>query len=269
MDRMSIAVCGLVLLTACAQTNLADPSPAPVPTGEVAAPEAEMTVQEKSVFGSLTYRQRVALPQDAVANLSVMRVEATGDETLAEQSFALNGRQVPIPFEITVTDQGEPGGSESLSFTATILDNAGELLWQTEDALSFVADAARNDLGMVMLSPAGRDEVTLSDVAGRDWMIARLNGKPVMTSAPIVLRFDENGQISGNASCNAYTASGTIEDSILTIGPIALTRKACMPKVMEQEAFFLDLMENVSQMQIDETGLLTMTSDWGETLTAR
>ena len=269
MDRMSIAVCGLVLLTACAQTNLADPAPAPVPTGEVAAPEAEMTVQEKSVFGSLTYRQRIALPQDAVANLSVIRVEATGDETLAKQSFALNGRQVPIPFEITVTDEGEPGGSESLSFTATILDNAGELLWQTEDALSFVADAARNDLGMVMLSPAGRDEVTLSDVAGRDWMIARLNGEPVMTSAPIILRFDENGQISGNASCNAYTASGTIEDSILTIGPIALTRKACMPKIIEQEAFFLDLMENVSQMQIDETGLLTMTSDWGETLTAR
>ncbi|RIJ24515.1 META domain-containing protein [Henriciella barbarensis] len=267
MKQPSIIFCGLILMAGCAQTDLETPATAPV--GDVPGAETEAEVQERSIFGSLTYRQRIALPQGAVANLAVRRVEATGEEVLAEQSFALNGRQVPIPFEITASEESDGAANESLSFTATILDNAGELLWQTEDAVSFVADNLRNDLGMVMLSPAGNDEVILSDVAGRDWMIARLNGEPVLTSAPIVLRFDENGQISGNASCNAYTASGTIENSILSIGPIALTRKACMPEVMAQETFFLDLMENVSQIRIDETGLLTMTSDWGETLTAR
>lgn len=265
MKKTSIIFCGLVLMAGCAQTGLE--TPATEPGSEVTGSDTEAEVQERSIFGSLTYRQRIALPQGAVASLAVRRVEAVGDDVLAEQSFALNGRQVPIPFEVAVADKG--AGTDSLSLTATILDSMGELLWQTDDAVTFVADSARNDLGMIMLSPAGNDEVTLSDVAGRDWMIARLNGEPALTSAPIVLRFDENGQISGNASCNAYTASGTIENSILSIGPIALTRKACMPEVMAQETFFLDLMENVSQLQIDETGLLTMTSDWGETLTAR
>ncbi len=269
MMKAYSALTGLALLAACAQSPQAAS-----PGGTVTSPETggdgfAGIVAETNVFGSLTYRQRIALPQDAVAHLVVRDPNAEGAPVLAERSFALNGRQVPIPFEIVVRDGDAEEDAPSLDFSADIRTADGESLWQTEAATRFVADDARKDLGMVQLSPAGAGLVTLDDVAGRDWMIARLNGEPVMTSAPIVLRFDEKGQISGNASCNAYTASGTIEGGILSIGPIALTRKACMPEVMEQEAFFLDLMENVSQMQIDETGLLTMTSDWGETLTAR
>ena len=38
---------------------------------------------------------------------------------------------------------------------------------------------------------------------------------------------------------------------------------------MDQEQFYLDLLENVSQLSLDDNGLLTMTADSGETLTAR
>lgn len=267
MMKAFTALAALALVTGCAQSP-----EAPARTEAASAEEANgfsAIVAQTNVFGSLSYRQRIALPQEAIAHLIVRDVDGEGTPVLAEQSFALNGRQVPIPFEIVVREEAAEAEAGPLGFSADIRMPDGELLWQTRDEMTFVANDARKDLGMIMLSPAGAGQVTLEDLAGRDWMIARLNGEPVITAAPITLRISEDGQINGQASCNAYTASGSVEDSLLTIGPIALTRKACMPEVMDQEQFYLDLLENVSQLSLDDSGLLTMTADSGETLTAR
>ncbi|WP_018149262.1 META domain-containing protein [Henriciella marina] len=259
MIKAFTALAGLAIVAACAQSPATGSQ-----TGQMGA-ETDPVLETK-VLGSLNYRPRIALPQDAVAHLSVRGAGSDEAELLAEQSFALNGRQVPIPFEIIVQQEAEDG---ALGLSADIRSGAGELLWQTDEARAFAANGTQTDLDMVMLAPAGKNLVTLEDLAGREWMIARLNGKPVLTSVPITLTFSETGQISGQASCNAYTASASVEDSMLSIGPVALTRKGCMPDVMVQEAFYLDLLEYVSLMQIDETGLLTMSADTGETLTAR
>jgi putative lipoprotein len=56
-----------------------------------------------SVTGTVTYRQRSALPPDAVVEvelLDVSRADALATR-LGRQEIATNGRQVPIPFEIT------------------------------------------------------------------------------------------------------------------------------------------------------------------------
>ena len=262
MIKAFAALASLSLAAACAQAPVAGTQPEQV--GPSAG--ADAAVAQTNVLGSLTYRQRIALPQDAIAHLSVRGAGSDEAALLAEQSFALNGRQVPIPFEITVQPAAEEG---ALGFSADIRSGTGDLLWQTGEVRTFVANGTQKDLGMVMLTPAGDERVTLDNLAGREWMIARLNGEPVLTSAPITLTFSEEGQISGQASCNAYTASASVENSMLSIGPVALTRKACTPDVMAQESFYLDLLEYVSEMQIDETGLLTMSADTGETLTAR
>ena len=54
------------------------------------------------IRGELTYRQRIALPADATAIVELREAGSAG-APIAEQKIPLNGRQVPIPFELTVS----------------------------------------------------------------------------------------------------------------------------------------------------------------------
>ncbi|MFN3959566.1 MAG: META domain-containing protein [Parvularculaceae bacterium] len=54
------------------------------------------------IKGELTYRQRIALPEDAVAVIELREAGSTS-APIAEWRMELNGRQVPIPFDLTVS----------------------------------------------------------------------------------------------------------------------------------------------------------------------
>ncbi|MGB2818995.1 MAG: YbaY family lipoprotein, partial [Burkholderiaceae bacterium] len=56
------------------------------------------------IRGELTYRTRIALAPDSVAVVELTRPQ--DGRVLAEQRIALEGRQVPIPFELKVRRQG-------------------------------------------------------------------------------------------------------------------------------------------------------------------
>lgn len=61
-----------------------------------------ISAQATAVTGVVTYRQRIALPPNAVVEvklLDVSRADAPAD-TIAEQTISTNGQQVPIPFNL-------------------------------------------------------------------------------------------------------------------------------------------------------------------------
>ncbi|WP_169711830.1 META domain-containing protein [Henriciella litoralis] len=232
------------------------------------SPVAEMEMQMTTVSGSLSYRQRIALPQDAVATISVFPA-GPADAALSpvdEQSFDLNGRQVPIPFEVTLREDASKG---PFSLRAKVSTKGGELLWTTDTVMTFEADGAAQDFGLVELVPAGRARVDIADLTGKEWMVAMLDGAPVLSTSRVTVSFDADGRISGQASCNAYTGSYKVNKSALYVGPLALTRKACVGPLMEQERTFMALLESVSDMSLDDSGTLTIRGEDGKTLTMR
>ena len=52
------------------------------------------------VQGGLSYRERIALPPDSVAHVTLRRFDVTGEKIVAEHEIPLQGRQVPIPFSV-------------------------------------------------------------------------------------------------------------------------------------------------------------------------
>lgn len=260
MRSIFVAGACLAALGACVQ---------PPEAGEAYAPKAgEAEMKETRILGTLTYRQKIALPQTATATISIFRdgEAETGGEPVRQQTFALNGRQVPVPFEI-VLEAVAP--DQVYALAAEIRAADGELLWSSQPVPGFSADGLDEDIGMISLVPAGRSRVEQDDLTGREWMVAGLDGKPVLSTSRITISFGADGRISGNASCNAFTGSYKVNNSSLYVGPLALTRKACVPPLMDQEAAFVSLLETVSQMQIDASGTLTISGEDGETLTAR
>lgn len=76
-----------------------------------------------------------------------------------------------------------------------------------------------------------------------------------MTGTRITVAF-EQGTVSGQAGCNTFRATYSIDGSRITIGPAVTTRKMCEQAVMTQEREFLKALESASTWSIDAGGLL-------------
>ena len=109
--------------------------------------------QPVTVTGSIAYRERIALPPTAQVEITLSDVSLMDapSRTLAQQSFTANGRQVPLPFTLTVDQRPlDPRGSYAVA--ARITDASGKLMFITDTRNSVTFDGRPAiDLGMLNL----------------------------------------------------------------------------------------------------------------------
>ncbi len=99
---------------------------------------------------------------------------------------------------------------------------------------------------------------------GSAWQVTSVVGKGPLDDHPITFEFDTEGNIAGDASCNRFGGTCTIEGNTIKIGPLRSTRRACEPEVMQQERKFLALLGSVATWKIDPDGSLILTGEDGE-----
>src|SRR3546814_10952572 len=87
------------------------------------------------VRGSLTYRERIALPPGSVAEVTLQDVSrADAPSTiLARQTIPLEGRQVPVPFDLKV-DRAQLQSGMRYSVRGVIRASDARMLWTTDTA---------------------------------------------------------------------------------------------------------------------------------------
>ena len=135
------------------------------------------------------------------------------------------------------------------------------------------AAAYRIDGGQLTLSDAsGKALATFtrqsSELGGTSWIVTGYNnGKQAVVSVVIgsdlTADFGADGNLSGSAGCNNYTAAYEVSGESIKIGPAASTRKACAEPagVMEQEAQFLKALETAATYRLDGNQLELRTAD--------
>ena len=74
-------------------------------------------------------------------------------------------------------------------------------------------------------------------------MVAEVAGRPVRQERPPVLRFDADGRVSGTTGVNRLAATWALADGVLTLGPLAMTRKAGPPARMALESAMVAALE--------------------------
>lgn len=102
-----------------------------------------------------------------------------------------------------------------------------------------------------------------------EWVVEDINGGGVIDNSHATLSFSADGRLAGLGSCNNYSAAYTLGPERFSIGPIAATKKACPPALMEQERKFFDVLAKTRRFEIDETGALTLVGEDGARLLAR
>ncbi len=93
-------------------------------------------------------------------------------------------------------------------------------------------------------------------LAGSEWVPLEIGGVPASEQTRAFVRFGGDGRLSGNSGCNRFTGSYEIDGAMLRIGPdVTITRMACPPVIMEEEARLVRAFEKVRGVSRDGIGL--------------
>lgn len=205
--------------------------------------------------GTVTYRERMALPADAVVDVRL--IDATHQDAaapvIAQKSFKSDGRQVPISFELAYD-------ASKIQADHTYLVRAGirsgeQLLFATADALPVITSGKPRRVELV-LERVRTSADTASGVSGRataplentEWKLLVLGGRPARVlenaAVPQLQLTSAQRRLSGNTGCNTMGGSYVLAGDSLRFGTITVTRRACVDEEMNrQEGIFLEALD--------------------------
>ncbi|WP_417689645.1 META domain-containing protein [Roseibium sp.] len=96
---------------------------------------------------------------------------------------------------------------------------------------------------MLMASlPANADDTELPIGLPGYWKAVMFRGEPISEDIMSLLKIEDAGTVGGNGGCNRIFGPVVSDAGVLRIGPLSVTRKACQPKVLEQEQTFLRIL---------------------------
>ena len=121
---------------------------------------------------------------------------------------------------------------------------------------------------LAITSFANATEVDMTDfeLTGSEWWVEDIDGKGVIDRSHTTLHFLEQGAVAGDTGCNRYRGSVEISGASISFGPMAGTRKACVPALMDQETKFYQAIAKVVSWEVPDTGLLHLQDADGKTV---
>lgn len=114
--------------------------------------------------------------------------------------------------------------------------------------------------------PSGKsmDQAVAVPTAGNnilgEWMIQKVEDRPMVDVSPARLSFGADGRVTGNASCNALIGKFRQDGSSLSIGEVGTTRRLCDDAQMDQERRVLAALDRVSSAAL-VGGMLELSGD--------
>lgn len=115
----------------------------------------------------------------------------------------------------------------------------------------------------VVLAPAVYAGAS-TPLAGTTWRPAPLSGHAGTPDRPVFIKFGPAGRVNGYAGCNSFTGSYRQTGDTMVLGPLATTRMACAPDVMEREQWLLETLRQTRRIAVT-AGELTLKTVQGAT----
>ncbi len=100
---------------------------------------------------------------------------------------------------------------------------------------------------------------------GAPWRLEKIGPAAVLGKGKAALSITPDGKVSGSSGCNRFGGTAQIENGGLRFGPLAGTRMACPPEMMDQERRLFHALEEVRAARVED-GRLVLLSESGEAL---
>jgi putative lipoprotein len=221
-------------------------------------PMSNEVIRAAPVRGTATYRERIALPANAVFEASLEDVSRAGApaELIARVRNEQPGNP-PIPFVIAY-DPGRINQSHTYAVRARIL--VDDRLWFATDQHYPVLTAGRGSDVQLLLRRANgftndtRPPInTVAPLENTHWKLTSLANTSVLLppqprEAYFVLN-PANRSVTGSGGCNRLTGTYQLNGDRLAFSRIASTMMACVDG-METEQLFLKTLGRVNRWRI-------------------
>lgn len=214
----------------------------------------------KSISGTVTYRERIALPPKAKVEVKLVDISLMDapSKTIAETTIEPKG-QVPIPFTLSYDPALiEPNNTYALQARITV---DGQLMFITDQVYMVLTKG--DGVTDLLLKRVGTSSPP--DIAGT-WLAEDIGGAGVIDNLQSTLQLSEDGSVSGTGGCNNFAGKAILAGDAISFGPLAATRMACVPAVNDQEAKFFDALSKTQSWRIDATGKLELFDSAGTRL---
>jgi putative lipoprotein len=213
-----------------------------------------------TVEGTASYRERIALRPGAVLEvelLDISRADAPADR-LASIRIKAPG-QVPIPFTLHY-DPALIEANHSYAVTAKLILR-GEVVFRSDTVHPVLTPGAGDSVEILMVRtaagtpapPAAPDGAAA--LVGPTGVAEDIRNRGVIDDQQSSINFTAEGQAHGFGGCNNFTGRYTLDGTTLTLGPLASTKKACPPAILDQETSFYEALSATRGHRI-ENGLL-------------
>jgi putative lipoprotein len=212
-----------------------------------------------AVTGSVTYRERSALPPDAVVRVQLSDVSRQDAAALpvAQATLTPAGRQVPLPFELRY-DPKAIDSTHTYAVRATI-ESGGRLIFTTTTASTVITRGRPTHVDLVLAGLPRRTTAPAAPSAGlvgTRWTLEDLAGAGVIDEARATLEFPEPGKVAGSGSCNRFFGAVSVDGHALAISPLGTTRMACAEAAAMQEVSYIRALQNAERYVLQGTTLL-------------
>lgn len=217
------------------------------------------------VTGTVTYRERIALPPDAVVEVALLDVSRmdVAATTLAQQVIEPK-HQVPIHFELEY-DPAAIDARMSYAVRAQIR-RADMLLFVTDRHYPVLTRGHAENVDLVLVrSGGGASPVAAASLTNTRWLLRTLEGEAVdlqPNQREPFLQFekrDGSHVARGFAGCNNFTGGYTVADEALEFGNLASTMRACPFMALEDR--FHQVLGQVDRYAISSTWLMLYGAD--------
>lgn len=234
----------------------AAPQPVHQPTSQADAPQSQPVAW---LSGIVTYRERMALPPDAVLVIRLCRRADQARPLVAELRLPVDGKNVPLPFRIAVPDASCAGGCD---VRAEIVDGDGPIF--ASDTLALPEEAGRD---LTILTSRVMPEAEADDPAstpgeetltGVRWRLAELFGQPARVFAdqpePHLIFLPEGagkGRIGGSDGCNRILGRYEREGDAVRFLDLGATMMLC-PDGAEQASAYAKALREANAWRLTE-----------------
>jgi len=208
------------------------------------------------VRGIVTYRERMALPPDAVVEVRLSDVsrQDIAAPVIAETTVLPEGRQVPLPFELRY-DPSRIQPDRTYAVRATIR-STGRMIFTTDAAYHVITKGNPTQADLWLVRAADGLGSGKSRLLGTSWRLEDLGGAGVLDRVEATLEFPDTGKVAGSGSCNRFFGSVDISGESIKFGSLGSTRKACAEAVMNQEGKYFKALQDAERFRLDGSMLL-------------
>ncbi len=217
--------------------------------------------QDARVSGSISYRERIALPPGFVVKVQLLDVSRQDAPAEIVNSIELTpAHQIPIPYEIGF-DETRINPRHSYAVRGQILVE-GRLWFTSTQVIPVITRGAPRHADIWLqraASPQASNE-TAPNLVG-DWLVEDISGRGVIDILQSTLTFDDNGRVHGMGGCNRF--SGGVKSSAdgLSFGPLAATQMACPPAIADQESRYFAALAAVRKARVEGAFLILSAAD--------